>query len=248
MKTIDVHRLGVRAGELVLDLGAGGGRHAFAALDARARVVAVDLDEASLKEAGGILAALVEQDGGEAATAVGDAVRLPFPDAVFDRVMCAETMEHIPNDRGAIVEIARVLRPGGTVAVTVPRFGPELLCWALSDDYHNTPGGHVRIYRRSVLADRLRDAGLEPAGYGFAHALHSPYWWLRCLIGLDKENRVTRAYHRVLVWDMEQPRPWPTRLAEGALNPVIAKSIVVYARKPDPAWAPGAKQSGAQRT
>jgi SAM-dependent methyltransferase len=232
MKTIDLDRLGVQSGERVLDLGAGGGRHAFAALDAGARVVAVDLDEASLKEAGGILAALVERDGGQAATAVGDAVRLPFADAAFDRVMCAETMEHIHDDRGAMAEIGRVLRPGGTLAVTVPRFGPELVCWALSDEYHNTPGGHVRIYRQSVLAGRLRDAGFEFAGVGFAHGLHSPYWWLRCLIGLDKENPVTRAYHRLLVWDMAQPRPWPTRLAEAAMNPSIAKSIVVYARKP----------------
>jgi hypothetical protein len=47
-----------------------------------------------------------------------------------------------------------VLRPGGLIAVTVPRYGPELINWALSDEYHNVPGGHVRIYRRSTLRGR----------------------------------------------------------------------------------------------
>ena len=50
------------------------------------------------------------------------------------------------------------------MAVTVPRCGPEAINWALSDEYHDTPGGHVRIYRRSTLERRLGSAGLEPTG------------------------------------------------------------------------------------
>ena len=87
---------------------------------------------------------------------------LPFADGAFDRVIAAEVLEHIPDDNRAMAELARVLRPGGTMAVTVPRFGPELVNWALSDEYHDIPGGHVRIYRRSLLIDRLRRAGLRP--------------------------------------------------------------------------------------
>ena len=56
-------------------------------------------------------------------------------------------------------ELVRVLRPGGTIAVTVPRWFPELINWALSDDYHNVPGGHVRIYRHSALVGRLARRG-----------------------------------------------------------------------------------------
>ena len=94
----------------------------------------------------------------------GDALHLPFADGAFDRVIASEVLEHIPDDVAAMAELARVLRPGGTMAVTVPRCGPELVNWALSDEYHDEPGGHVRIYRRSPLSARLQRAGLGPSG------------------------------------------------------------------------------------
>ena len=100
----------------------------------------------------------------EAGVVQGDALRLPFADATFDRVIASEVLEHIPEDDSAMAELSRVLRPGGTMAVTVPRFGPEAVNWALSDEYHDVPGGHVRIYRRSTLVERLRRAGLRPVG------------------------------------------------------------------------------------
>ena len=86
-----------------------------------------------------------------------------------------------------MAEATRVLRPGGTLAVTVPRWWPERICWALSDSYHEVEGGHVRIYRRTELVGRLRAQDLLPTGAHHAHALHSPYWWLSCLF--DEADR-----------------------------------------------------------
>jgi len=234
MLTVDYGRLGLRPGELMLDLGAGAGRHAYGAFARGARVVALDRSEADAKDCAAFLTALLDESGsGEAASMVGDALRLPFPDATFDRVICAEVLEHVGDDRAAMAEIARVLKPGGTAAVTVPRFWPELVCWALSDEYHLVDGGHVRIYRLGELRRRLRSAGLRPAGVGLAHGLHTPYWWLRCAVGVANDDHpLVRAYHRVLVWDIEAGRPLPTRLAEAALNPLLAKSVVVYLEKP----------------
>jgi SAM-dependent methyltransferase len=172
------------------------------------------------------------------ATAVqGDAMALPFPDATFDRVIASEVLEHIPNDVGAMRELARVLRPGGTMAVTVPRCGPEAINWALSDEYHDTPGGHVRIYRRSTLERRLGSTGLVPIGHHHAHGLHSPYWWLRCLVGPSNDSHpAVEAYHKVLVWDIVKA-PVVTRTADRVLNPLIGKSLVIYLSRPQRAVA-----------
>ena len=236
MLTVRYERLGLQAGDRVLDMGCGGGRHAFEAFRRGARVVALDAEDSELKDVA-ILFAAMEEAGESGPGAVGaplngDAVHLPFADATFDRIIAAEVLEHIPADAAAIGELTRVLRPGGTMAVTVPRFGPELLNWALSDDYHNTPGGHVRIYRRSALEARLTAAGLRVSGHHHAHGLHSPYWWLRCAVGVnDDSHPLVRAYHRLLVWDISS-RPLVTRAMEAAMGPVMGKSLIVYAEKP----------------
>src|SRR3954452_10243710 len=178
MLTVDFDRFPISAGEQVLDLGCGFGRHAFEAYRRGAHVVAVDRSAAELDQVSGLFRAM-EQTGeaprGLVARAVrADLLALPFPDASFDVVMASEVLEHIPDDEMAMAEIARVVRPGGRVAVTVPRFWPERVCWALSRDYHDVAGGHVRIYRGDVLAERLSRAGLTPTDAHHAHALHSP--------------------------------------------------------------------------
>ena len=102
--------------------------------------------------------------GAEADVKEGDALSLPFADGEFDRVVAAEVLEHIPADIQAIHELVRVLRPGGTMAVTVPRWLPEIVNWKLSDDYHNAPGGHIRIYTDKELVAKVTNAGLEFEG------------------------------------------------------------------------------------
>jgi SAM-dependent methyltransferase len=236
--TVRYDRLGVGPGDRLLDMGAGGGRHAFEAMRRGAIVTAVDADAGEVKDAFGMMGAMVAEDeatrstGGTGTALVGDALRLPFPTGAFDRVIAAEVLEHIPDDRGAMAELARVLRPGGTMAVTVPRWLPELITWAISDDYHMTPGGHIRIYRRSVLVERLQATGLELIGHHHAHSLHSPYWWLKAAVGVHNDDHpLVKAYHRALVWDITAHTP-VTRVPEALLNPVVGKSVVVYLRKP----------------
>jgi SAM-dependent methyltransferase len=238
MLTVDYDRLGLRAGERLLDMGAGGGRHAFECLRRGAHVTAFDLDAAELKDVVAVMGGM--SDAGEVAPEVqagavnGSALDLPFEDGAFDRIIAAEVLEHIADDRRAMSELARVLRPGGVLAVTVPRWLPELVNWALSDEYHAPAavGGHVRIYRESALRARLEMSGLRVFDRHHAHGLHSPYWWLKCAVGVnDDRHPLVRAYHQVLVWDLMH-HPLPLQVAERLLQPAIGKSLVLYARKP----------------
>jgi SAM-dependent methyltransferase len=236
MLTVDFDRLGVAAGDRVLDMGCGAGRHAFELYRRGTDVLAFDQDADELAGVADMFAAMRTAgevpDGAEADVKQGDALQLPFADAEFDRVVAAEVLEHIPADEDAIAELVRVLRPGGTMAVTVPRWLPERICWALSDAYHQVEGGHVRIYTGEELVGKLERAGLWHDGTEHAHALHAPYWWIKCAVGVDNEDHpLSKAYHRLLVWDIMK-RPWPTRTAERVLNPLIGKSMVLYLTKP----------------
>ena len=242
MLTVDFRRFPVRPGHRVLDLGCGGGRHAFEVYRRGGCVVAFDLDPAELGPVRSMFGAMREageagSQAGEAgsragATAVsGDAGAMPFGDGTFDRVIAAEVLEHVLDDQRAMNELARVLRPGGLAAITVPSWLPERICWSLSTEYHEVPGGHVRIYTRVELEAKLARAGLNVGWHHHAHGLHAPYWWLKCAVGVHNDkHRLASAYHRMLVWDIMR-KPAATRLAEQALNPLIGKSLVVYAVK-----------------
>ncbi|HVU62232.1 MAG TPA: class I SAM-dependent methyltransferase [Mycobacteriales bacterium] len=233
MLTVDFEQFPVNPGDRVLDLGCGGGRHAFELLRRGAKVVAFDYSLDELRQVQTMFYAMATggeaPEGSSATVARGDILALPFPDGAFDAVVCAEVLEHIPNDERAMAEIARVVKPGGRVAVTVPRWWPEQLNWALPKEYQHVPGGHIRIYRGDQLKARLTESGLVPRSQHHAHALHSPYWWLNCTFG--RESLPSRTYNKLLVWDI-MSAPWLTRTAEKLLNPVMGKSLVVYADKP----------------
>jgi SAM-dependent methyltransferase len=236
MLTVDFDRLDVSQGDRVLDMGCGAGRHAFELYRRGTDVVAFDQDADELSAVADMFAAMRAAgevpDGAEADVKQGDALQLPFADGEFDRVVAAEVLEHIPADEAAIAELVRVLRPGGTMAVTVPRWLPERICWALSNAYHEVEGGHVRIYTGDELVGKVQRAGMRLTGKAHAHALHAPYWWLKCAVGVDNSEHVLpRTYHRMLVWDIME-RPWLTRTAEQLLNPLIGKSLVLYLTKP----------------
>jgi len=235
MLTVDFGLLPIQPGDRLLDLGCGGGRHAFEAARRGACVVALDTDRSELAQVTAVFAAMAEAgeipDGGSGLAVSGDATCLPFDDGSFDKVIAAEVLEHLPADQIAMNEIARVLRPGGMAAVTVPAWLPERICWRLSDDYHNNPGGHIRIFTRRELITKLTRSGLAVTGQHRAHALHSPYWWVKCAVGVhNDEHPLAGAYHKLLVWDIMR-KPAATRIADQVLNPVLGKSLVVYADK-----------------
>lgn len=245
MLTVDFDRLGIGPSTKVIDVGCGAGRHAFEAYRRGADVVAFDHDDAELRSVDTILRAMAETGEAPAAASakvvVGDALRLPYADQTFDCVIASEILEHIPQDDAAIAELIRVLKVGGTLAVSVPRWLPEQVCWLLSDEYHSNEGGHVRIYRASELRGKILDGGMELTHTHHAHALHSAFWWLKCAVGVQNtEHRAVTMYHKLLVWDLMQ-RPKVTQLAESLLNPLVGKSVAMYFVKPQEAKSQAAE-------
>ena len=146
-----------RPGERVLDLGCGAGRFVAALRAAGADPVGVEIAEAALERArrnapGADLRAL-EPDGS-----------LPLEHASVDLVWCSEVLEHVADTAYALLEVRRVLRPGGRLLVTVPFHGrvKAALDGLLRFDEHFDPlGQHLRFYTARSLAATLREAGFE---------------------------------------------------------------------------------------
>lgn len=232
MLTVDLDKLELSPTDCVLDLGCGRGRHLHALLtEGRARAVGLDLSfgEVEATRNGYALIHGTKQETLE--ICVGDVRVLPFADAVFDAVICSEVLEHIRDYRCALHEIARILKPGGRLAISVPRAWTERICWWLAPGYRQTPGGHVRIFTKRALIDDIVPHRFRHIGTAFAHGLHSPYWWLQCALWDKRESsRLVRTYHRFLVWDILK-RPLLTRLLARFADPLIGKSLVLYFRK-----------------
>jgi ubiquinone/menaquinone biosynthesis C-methylase UbiE len=169
----------------------------------------------------------------------GNTFALPFRDASFDKVICSEVMEHVHDYRAAARELARVTRPHGLVAVTIPTATSENLYLRLGDDYFESPGGHIRIFQPRELARGLAEAGLATVGVGFAHALHTPYWALRSIAGLPRADTswLVRAYRQFLI--RASVSPAISRL-ERVLDHCFPKSVILYAEKRGTAATPAA--------
>ena len=247
MLTVDFERLGLLRGERLLDMGAGGGRHAFQAMKLGAIATALDYSAADLKDVmattGGMLALNEITDDQYGGCVNGNALDLPFPDNSFDRVITSEVLEHIWDCERAITEIVRVTRPGGRIAITVPTYWPERVNWALNWHYHDVPGGHVRIFKQRELETMFERSGVYLRGSHHAHAYHSPYWWLKNVYGIENtEAPPVKKYHDFLVHCIEH-FDGPLAKAERFLNPLMGKSLVIYGEKVDPDMAKYGKKS-----
>ncbi len=187
---------------------------------------------------------------GRADFIAADAEHLPFRDGAFDKVLCTEVLEHIPDDQAGIRELYRVARPGADVAVSVPRYGPERVFWTLSWEYWHTPGGHVRLYRPGQMAGYLREHGFDLHATRYRHAFQSIYWFLRCTYGKNNENRLLpRTMLRFVNWYHHSRAPLLERI-EAAANLIIGKDMVLYGRKQMAVGAndAAASERGAQQT
>jgi ubiquinone/menaquinone biosynthesis C-methylase UbiE len=224
----------------VLDVGCGDGRHILEAARRGCFAVGLDYDVNELRAARRRLGTRVVD------LIAADATRLPFRDGAFDAIICTETLEHLPDDAGALAEIARLLDEDGLLLGAVPSHFTELLYWKLSYGYWHTPGGHVRVYRPRALAARLRAAGLRLADMRYVHFVDSLVWLRFCLTDFLRPSKPATGFEAAVMLAVAAERPtptWRTRLREaiagskfiatldsvGAL--VWPKSLTFVARK-----------------
>jgi len=234
MITVEPDILGIKDGDITLDAGCGNGRHSWEIYDKNhSSVVAFDIDTTCLKKNKYMLGSLKEQNEieGNYHLLIADVKKLPFKDGSFNKIICSEVLEHIPEDRIAVDELIRVMSKDGDIGISVPHYFAESICWKLSRDYYGFPGGHIRKYKTRQLLDLVDTAGLSVHTIRHRHALHSFYWVLRCVFGIKKEKAlIPSLYNRFLEWDLRVNHR-VFRWLEGLLNHLCPKSVAIYAKK-----------------
>lgn len=234
MLTIDLKKLRLSSGSRILDIGCGSGRHtgALAGIPG-VSVIGADINPEDLRQAA-VRLKLHEELGevaGRWSLLAAHITALPFADDFFDLVVCSEVLEHIHDHESAVAELVRILKPGGQMAVSVPRYWPEKICWLLSREYRCSENGHIRIYSRKELGALLAETGLREWSSHFAHSIHTPYWWLKCLVGPSRTDSLpVNLYQRFLTWEILK-KPCLPGFVDRLLNPLLGKSIVVYLTK-----------------
>lgn len=235
MLTVDFKCLPIAPHSRILDMGCGSGRHTAAAFEhPHVHAIGVDVKATTVKEARNRLQfhdSLRPNRNSVWSLAVSDITRLPFKRHSYDVVICSEVLEHVPDHHRAVQELVRILKPKGHLVISVPRRWPETVCWALSEQYRNSDDGHIRIYAADELIRLVREYGTTHWRTHYAHSLHTPYWWLKCLLGIDQDRLApVKLYHRFLTWDM-MTKPRLTHILDRLLNPLIGKSVVLYFQK-----------------
>jgi ubiquinone/menaquinone biosynthesis C-methylase UbiE len=233
MLTFNLNKYELNDNGIMLDVGCGEGRHIFGVMQdyPQMKCVGLDMDNASLNKAEEGYQYFESISNAGAEFIKGSAYSLPFPDESIDLIVCSEVLEHLHEYNDAVVEIHRVLKPGGKFYASVPASWPEKVCWSLSKDYQNQPGGHLRIFNQLELVSEIKESGFKFLSSEKFHSIHSPYWWLRCLFWKSQDsNFLVNLYKRMLERHILK-KPFFLNLLDKALNPLVGKSFSMYFEK-----------------
>ena len=233
MLTFNLKKYDLKNDGVLLDVGCGEGRHIFGVMQdyPLMKCVGIDMDHESIKiaEEGYDYFKSISHAGAEFLK--GSAYNIPFPDNFFDLVICSEVLEHLHEYNDAVKEMHRVLKPGGKLYASVPASWPEKICWNLSKDYQNQPGGHLRIFDQKELVSEIQEEGFIFLSSERFHAIHSPYWWLRCFFWNSQDsNFIVKLYKKILEIHILK-KPLLIDIIDKLLNPILGKSFSMYFEK-----------------
>ena len=160
---------------------------------------------------------------------IGDLCAFPIDSARFDLAVMIDVLEHIRDDRGALAELYRVLKPGAMAVLTVPAFQ---MLWGSHDRIY----GHFRRYTRRELTGRLEAAGftVQTSTY-FETLFFLPMFMFRRVRGAFEATKdrddfiplpaiVNAIALRIISWEAFLVRRW---------HPPLGVSLIAVVRKPD---------------
>ena len=233
MLTFNLTKYELNESGIMLDVGCGEGRHIFGIMQEHPEMkcIGLDMDNGSLHKAeeGYEYFKSISNVGAEFLK--GSAYSLPFLDNSLDLIVCSEVLEHLHQYNDAVKEIHRVLKPGGKFYASVPASWPEKICWALSKDYQNQPGGHLRIFNQSGLVSEIEESGFKFLSSDRFHSIHAPYWWLRCFFwNTQDSNIIVKLYKKILERHILK-KPLLLDFIDKILNPFMGKSFSMYFEK-----------------
>ena len=162
---------------------------------------------------------------------LSSAESIDLPTSSVDSVVCTFSLCSIPDPNKALNEIFRILKPGGKFYASVPASWPEKICWRLSKDYQNQPGGHLRIFNQGNFVSEIENLGFKFLFSEKFHSIHSPYWWLRCFFWSSQDSNIfVKLYKRILERHILK-KPIIIDSVDKLLNPIIGKSFSMYFEK-----------------
>ena len=233
MLTFNLKKYKLKDDGLMLDVGCGEGRHIFGVMQdyPMMKCIGIDMDKASLNKAEEGYEYFKSISNAGAEFFIGSAYSLPFESDSFNLIVCSEVLEHLHEYNDAIKEIHRVLKPGGKFYASVPASWPEKICWHLSVEYQNQPGGHLRIFNQNNLVDEIEGEGFKFLSSERFHSIHSPYWWLRCFFWNSQDTNLLVKLYKKLLERHILKKPIILNQIDKLLNPILGKSFSMYFEK-----------------
>ena len=231
METFNLNSLNLKKIKTAIDVGCGNGRH-LKSLGFRlsnAKIIGIDQSVQEITKLQNEFSEHICKNQNSYEFLMGDVRSIEIEDNSQDLVICSEVLEHVPNFRDVLKECYRILKPGAVLLISVPSYLPESLCWKYSKEYMQTPGGHIRIFKKEFLKECFKELDLKLFKYHREHAIHSIYWILKARNKMQ-ENKFLKSLHKLLVKQMFGQANFSLFL-EKILNPFFGKSECFYLRK-----------------